>query len=334
MSENGFFKNIPGMITREKLRPNKRLFIFLIFIGIATFIWFLWILEKEYTSIISNPVEYVGLPSDMVLVNELPSRIQMDVKGRGFTLLWHNWDISKSPLQIDFKALNREPLNVNVGQNLVLPLSSITTRLENQLPNISVHSVFPDSVSFVFARMVNKIVPVVADLDLEFEKQYMLRGGIKIIPDSIEISGPSIILDTLKSVFTSPLKLKKVKKNIQKNLNLVEIHDKLSYSKKSIQVEIPVEQFTEKNLEVPVYGINVPDSLHLKLFPATAQLTFRVVVSEFEAVQPENFNLSVDYSNISEGIPARLSILILQAPEYISNIKINPETISYILEKK
>jgi len=161
----------------------------------------------------------------------------------------------------------------------------------------------------------------------------MLRGSIVIIPDSIEVSGPSSVLDTLSSIFTNPLKLRKVENAIKRNLGLVAVHEKLTLSEKRVQVEIPIEQYTEKSLDVPVNSINVPDSLHLKIFPASAKLTFRVVVSEFEAIQPENFNLSVDYASIVEGNPERLMIEIVQSPEYIDNIKINPETVGYILEK-
>ncbi len=334
MSEKLFFKNISKPFIKEKLRANKRLVVFLIFIGIATFIWFLWTLEKEYTSLISNPIEFVGFPEDRILVNDLPDRIQLEVRGEGFNLLRHNWDITKSPLKIDFKALHNAPLSDEDGQTIVLHLNQITIKLSAQLSNINVNSVIPETISVKFDRMIRKTVPVTVDLDLELEKQYMLRGGLIITPDSIEISGPSTILDTLSSVYTNKLRLRKVDGNIHRNLGLVDIHDKLSFSQKKIQVDIPVEQFTEKSIEAPILGINIPDSMHLKLFPANAKLTFRVVISEFEAIQPENFKLNVDYAKITEGTPSRLSILILQSPEYISNIKINPETVGYILENK
>jgi len=332
MAENGFFKNIPGK-TREKLQLNKRLVIFLVFIGIATSIWFLWTLEKEYTTVISNPVEYVNLPDNIVLVDELPSKIQMEVTGKGFAILRHNWDISKKSLKIDFKVLHPAKLDETDGQRIELNLNSIKTRLADQLTDIRVIAVIPNTIPLEFARMVKKMVPIIADLDLELEKQYMLRGSIVIIPDSIEVSGPSSVLDTLSSIFTNPLKLRKVENAIKRNLGLVAVHEKLTLSEKRVQVEIPIEQYTEKSLDVPVNSINVPDSLHLKIFPASAKLTFRVVVSEFEAIQPENFNLSVDYASIVEGNPERLMIEIVQSPEYIDNIKINPETVGYILEK-
>ncbi len=334
MSENSFFKYIPGFITREKLRPNKRLGAFVIFIGIATFIWFLWTLEKEYTTIISNPIEFVNLPNELVLANKLPEKIQMEVTGRGFALLRHNWDISKSRLKVDFKTLYQGENDALDNQIITLSLQTVKTRLSTQLTNIDVNTIIPDAVSFKFAKMIKKMVPVKADLDLQIEKQYMVKGEISITPDSVELLGPSTILDTITAIMTAPLKLKKVDRNIQRNLSLQQVHDKVSFTNKRVQIEIPVEQYTEKTMEVPVFAYNVPDSMLLKVFPASVKLTFRVIVSEFENIQAENFNLGVYYNQVSGGTPSKLTIQLIAYPDFIENIKVSPETVAYILENK
>jgi len=334
MSENGFFKSLPGIISGEKLRLNKKLVMFFIFVGIATFLWFLWTMEKEYTSVISNPVEFTKLPENRVLVNNLPDKLHMEVTGGGFALLRHNWDISKTPIKIDFQEIYQGQFKNSQSGNIVLSLNQIRTRFSAQLTNIKVNSVIPDTVSFSFASLVKKTVPVRADLELELEKQFMVRGGVIVTPDSIEISGPSVVLDTIHEVYTSPLKLKKVETTTQRNLSLVQVHDKISLSKKRVQVEIPVEQFTEKTIETGLITVNVPDSLILRLFPANVNVTFRVVMSEFEKSKPESFLLGVDYNHITEGDPSRIRIQIFKSPEFISNIRINPETVDYILENK
>ena len=334
MSENTFLKNIPGILRREKLRPNTRLGIFFIFIGIATLIWFLWTLEKEYSTIISNPIEFVGMPDDLILVNELPDKIQMEVKGRGYAILRHNWDITKSHLKIDFGSLYKGNPDDISEPTITIPLQDQKARLSNQLANIQVNSILPDAISFTFARMVKKKVPVIADLDLQIEKQYMIRGDIKITPDSIEISGPSTLLDTIYAINTAPLKLRKVDSRIQRNLALVDLHNKVNLSKKRVQIEVPIEQYTEKNIEIMLNGINVPDSLLLKVFPASVLLTFRVVVSEFENIQPEDFNLVVDYEKTIDGTPSKLAVQVLNYPDFIENLKFNPESVTYILENK
>lgn len=336
MSDNHFLKSVPRTLIREKLQSNKRLVVFVIFIGIATFIWILWSLEKEngYTTIISSPIEFVGIPNNSVLVNELPAKIQIEVTGGGFSLLRHNWDLTKPKLKIDVRNFDDGLLKDEQEKTIIVSLDKIKSKLDSQLPNLQINSFFPDTISIKFARMVSKTIPVLVNLDLELEKQYMIRGKIKIVPDSIEISGPASLLDTLESVYTIPLKLRKVNSDILRNLDLVKTQEKLSYSENRVQVNIPVEQFTEKSLEVPVFGINIPESMNLKLFPSTIMLAFRVVISKFEAVQPENFSLIVDYSNITDGIPSRLTVTIIKSPEYISNIKVNPEDVGYILEKK
>lgn len=334
MAVNPFFKKIPGILSRERLLPNKKLIIFVIFIGIATFIWLLWTLEKEYTTVISNPVQFSGLPEDRILVNKLPEKIQMEVTARGFAILRHNWDISTPPLKINFSNLYNVPFDNNTAQNINVSLGAAKSRLTNQLSDIRVNSIVPDTLTFSFAILIHKKVPVIADIELEMEKQYMTKGIARVIPDSIEISGPSTILDTLDHLMTAPLRLKKVDRNIVRNLAVVNHHDKITLMHKRVQVEVQVDQYTEKKLEAPIHGINVPDSVQLKFFPATAIITFRVIVSEFEKIQPEQFKLVVDYKQIEAGSAPKLLVQVLNSPDYISNLKTNPEAVSYILENK
>ena len=63
-------------------------------------------------------------------------------------------------------------------------------------------------------------------------------------------------------------------------------------------------------------------------------MSFRVIVSEFENIGPENFILGVDFKQISEAGATKLAIRVMKHPEFIENIKINPETAAYILENK
>ena len=334
MPENSFINSISSLFKTNKLKLNKKLIIFAVFFGIATFIWFLWNLEKQYVTVISNPIEISDLPENRVLVSDVPDKIEMEVTGRGFDILKHNWDINKTPLKLSLKSLVEDlPDDANT-QEIPVSLYSKRKELSDQMPNIVVNSVIPDQVTFSFTRMITKKLPVFANLELEIEKQYMVKGNIRTIPDSVEISGPASLMDTITRIPTVPLKLRKIDRNTSKNLALEFVHERISLSEKKVKVEIPVEQYTEKNIEVPIKALNVPDSLHMRLFPVSAQLKFRVVVSEFENIKADNFVLGVDYLQISEGAATKLAIEVVEHPEFIDNIKINPETAAFILENK
>lgn len=52
----------------------------------------------------------------------------------------------------------------------------------------------------------------------------MLKNDISIAPDSVDISGPASILDTLKAVYTTPITLKNLSKDVTKTVSFDEIY--------------------------------------------------------------------------------------------------------------
>lgn len=325
-------KTTSGLIARIRNRFNRRFGIFLIFVAIATFLWFLQALKKDYTSIVEHPVRFINLPEDLVLTNELPKRLTMEVRGTGMSILKHNWDLSKSSIRIDYDRLS-ERINPNTRSfELDVPLRAFQSQISAQLDKLEINRITPDTLTLNFSSIVTKVVPVVADVELDLDKEYMLKGPIQMDPDSISLSGPSKLVDSINQVYTSPLKFRKLKESVNRNMGLVEPDEEITMSDARSAMTIEVEQFTEKTLRVPVIGINVPDSLDLKTFPARITITFRVVLSEFDQIEAEQFQATVDYGEIVAEQTA-LKVMLTRQPNYIDNIRISPETVDYILEK-
>ena len=334
MAGRELVKKMSVIIKLTKLNINRKLLVFLIFGGIATFFWFLRALEQNYVARIDHPIVYSNFPDDKVLVHKLPSRISLEVEGEGYAILRHNWDISKNPVKLVFNQIYRDKFPQEDNVLISVPVSQIKTIVDNQLNDLRVLTIKPDSLNFHFSSSITKRVPVQADIKLDLEKQFMIRNWIIIQPDSVDLSGPTAIVDTVNSILTTDLKFKKLDHSVKKNLGLIIPHDLLSTSVKRVTVEIPVEQYTEKSLSVPIEGINVPDSVHMKTFPAHANITFRVVISAFDLIQTQDFRIGADYLEISDASPVKIKPRILMAPGLIENIRINPELVDYLLEQK
>ncbi|MEA1876443.1 MAG: YbbR-like domain-containing protein [Bacteroidota bacterium] len=334
MAKTRFIQKITGKVEMAKHKMNKKLVVFLVFGGIATFFWFLRALEQNYITQINHPVVYINFPDDLVLIKELPKRISLEIEGEGNAILRHNWDIAKTPVRISFNQVYRDKLPQENNFLISVLTSHLKPTVETQLSNFKVLRIKPDSLSFHFSESSTKRVPVIADLKLDLEKQFMIRDRIMIQPDSVDISGPTAIIDTINSISTTDLKFKKLDHSVKRNLSLVNPHNLLTISAKRVAVEILVEQYTEKSLSVPIEGINVPDSVHLKTFPAHVQVTFRVVISAFDLIQTQDFRIAADYLEISSATLTKIKPRILMAPGLIENPRINPELVDYLLEQK
>ena len=322
------------LIKLYNIKLDKPLLVFLVFFGIATFLWFLAALEKDYTTTIEHPVLFTDLPEDKVVVSELPSKLKLEVEAAGLTLLRHNWDISKNPVEIKFSQLLRGKKNNQENFKLSIPSSQIKSRIANQLDNIAVIEVLPDSLHFLLSGSDRRKVPVISNISFVLEKQFMIRDKIEISPDSVVVIGPSVMLDTLSGIYTSSLRFRKLNHSLTRNLNLEIPNDQLRIETTKVIVDIPVEQFTEKKLTIPVDPINLPDSLNLKTFPASVEAIFRVVISAFDNIQPEGFKIVVDYFDIEAGNILKIKPNVLMAPSLIENLRIEPELVDYLLEQK
>ena len=66
-----------------------------------------------------------------------------------------------------------------------------------------------------------------------------------------------------------------------RNVSLLEI-DNLEYTPKRVVLNIPVEEFTQKQLFVPITITDLPDTVSVTLFPNKAKINFMTDLANFQ----------------------------------------------------
>lgn len=312
---------------------NRNLLIFFFFLLLSIIFWFLTALNKDYNTILSYPVEYIKLPKGKVLTNDLPEQLDLNVQARGFMLIRLKLQSKLSPLLFDVNSFSlnvipgRDPLTLFIITNLV------REKIQQQLTSeIRIIGVSPDTLFLQLSDRFTKLTPVQLNLELDFEKQHMQVRDIIITPDSILLSGPKNLVDTIPAVFTIPEKITGIKKNTELELDLQPI-DKVEFSVYKVVVNIPVEKFTEESIEVPIQVINMPDSLFLRTFPSIIDITYRVGLSDYNKVSEHMFMAVLDYSTKGSSIGNRLTVELIKVPEYVQVTNFFPKNVEYIIEK-
>ncbi|MFV0266118.1 MAG: hypothetical protein ACK5HT_03175, partial [Draconibacterium sp.] len=172
---------------------------------------------------------------------------------------------------------------------------NISAQVSNEL---SIVDILPDSVQFNFDQLVKRKMKVAPAVSYTLVKQHFLSGDITFVPDSVDVLGPRSILDTLDFIKTEEQHYKNLDQPVQRNVAISNPAN-LSTTPKRVVMNIPVEEFTEKKIEVPITVANLPDSLDVKLFPNQAILSFLVGLSKFADISADNFDVVVDYNEIS-----------------------------------
>ena len=312
---------------------NKRIIIFLFFLLLSILLWFLTVLNKDYNTIVSFPVRYTRIPGELVLINNAAERLNLKVQSRGFTLLRLKMQSKLSPLALDVNSFSLQSVPGDSPIVLYLVTNLIIDKLQQQLPSdIRINSIVPDTLMLLLTDKFTKKVPVKPDLSMEFERQYMQVGKIKITPDSVTISGPDKIIDTLKFINTKHEELLGLKKNVTLKIDLLP-SDMVEYSAREVEVSIPVEKFTEESIKVPIEVINLPDSLFLRAFPANVEITYRVGLSDYKKVNEHMFMAVLDYSAKESSIGNKLEVQLVKMPEYVQVTNFTPKSVEYIIEK-
>ena len=214
-------KQLSKITDREKVRFNIRLFTYLFFLFISVILWYLIALSKDYTTVINCPVQYEAYPKGKALVSDMPEKLSLKIKGLGFSILRCKLATYLKPVVIPVGNFRFDIVRRENGYIYNLLTRYAKDAVGNQLSSdIQLVDIKPDTLAFTFADVVEKKVPVKPMLKLHFEKQFLQHGKLLVSPDSIVVSGPQVIIDTLKFVTTRELVLDNVKDSVIKEVEL------------------------------------------------------------------------------------------------------------------
>jgi YbbR domain-containing protein len=215
--------------------------------------------------------------------------------------------------------------------SFAFPSRQFLTEMSYQLSNdIEILSMTPDTLFFRFDQMSQKLVKVKPLVNVNLKKQFQISGKITTEPSTVVVNGPQSTLDTLQFVYTKAKEFNEIDQSIQVRAEINPTKE-LFFDPQSVELIVPVEEYTEAQQAVPVMLTNIPANVKVKLFPARVKVSFLVGLSRFSDIHPEDFKLAVSYSDI-EGGQQRLRIQIVSTPAFLYDVKITPDEIEYLIE--
>ncbi|MFW6310019.1 MAG: YbbR-like domain-containing protein [Prolixibacteraceae bacterium] len=326
---NKKLQEIIDLFRLERLKNDRRIVIFMICLTIATVLWFLNALSKNYTTTISYSVKYTNPPENLFLSNDPPGRLNLEVEAHGFTLLRHKMSFSVSPIVLNLSNItdadeNQATVSVQTG-NLI-------RRISEQVSNeIAVINVEPEILTFSFDSLHSKTVPVVADVNLQLKPQFFLSNNISIIPDRVELTGPASIIKSIDSLKTNALSFEGLDNPVDRMVEL-DHPKKTKVNPNKVNLKIPVERFTEKEIKIPLSVKNKPEDLNIKIFPSDVQVSFLVGLSDYDNISASDFEIYVAYD--SEHNRETLEVIVEEKPDYIRQLMVSPQNVEFLVESE
>ena len=135
---------------------NKNVVIFAFFLFLSFIFWYLNSLGKEIKSDIRYPVSYINPPKGRVIAGELPSKLSLELKGQGYSLLKHKVFVNKTSLVLDFsKVTFRRIPDSRPTKYYVLPAAMIPNFKKQIGTGFEILSIKPDTIFLTFNVVEN-----------------------------------------------------------------------------------------------------------------------------------------------------------------------------------
>lgn len=315
----------------RKIRANRNIISYLICVVIASILWFLNVLNKDYDAELNYPIKYTNFPEGKYPVIKPPSQIRLEVKAKGFALLGHRIRTSFLPVTLNFGSYSSHLQRKGNIYEYTLNTGDIKDKIANQLSSfIKLLNIYPEEIVFRFADAKRKKIAVRPALDYSLKRQYILNRVITT-PDSVWVNGPSPVIDTLQHVTTQPLQIKNINRDLKRKLDLVAVSG-CSIAEESVEVQLEVEQFTESSKTIPITALSVPDSMNIQLFPPQVNIRYEIGLSKYDQVSDEDFIFSVSYPQNPD--ITYLEVKPSKVPPFIKNLSYSPQKVEFILEKR
>lgn len=305
---------------------RKRFGLLIACLIVAIGAWLFLALNNKYVYTAKTELIYKDEPQKKAFKALQPDTVDLQVEGTGWQLLFSRLRIKPQSITVSLEQLNNRNYILFTEQ-----LSQINKQLETSQKIISVK---PDTLYFDFSKRTNKRVPVKLIKKFSFVKQYDLSGEIQLKPSYVNISGPQEELAKITSWVTDTLKLDDLQHTTntrvaikQNNLNNISIYPS------SIGVKIPVDEFTEKTLEIPLRIINNTEFLNIKLYPKKVKVTFLVAISNYQEIDEDFIEAVVDVNEWKQLKHQTFTVKINRFPDYCKLINVIPSKINFIIEK-
>lgn len=313
-------------IAIRKFIFNKNTAIFIPAIFIAALFWLLTALTRTYNGTLEFPIKYINPPKDKVVISPLPEKITFSVRTSGWEILSNSFQKNQFPIVINIEALRNKSFLVT-GQNM-----GIFT--EHVPPEMVIYKLSPDTIYFEFDETQMIRVPIRFNADLTYKKQYNLGEKISIFPDSVSLTGPLSIIKLKKYWNTEKLVKGEINKSIRQKIKLAEPDNNLiTLSEKEVEVSIPVEEFTEGNVEIPIEIINQKKNIQVVIFPKSVKIYYNVSLKKYQMVKPHLFEASVDLSGIDIFAVNMAEVKITHHPSFANVLNHSPNMVEFIIYK-
>lgn len=309
-----------GWANREFLR-------FLFFLAVAGIFWLLTTLNENFEQEVRVPLRFVNMPQGVVITSGDEDTLRVTVRDRGISLITYLYKKGQRPVDIDFRRYS-------LGQGQGTVSGSELLRLVNALLPASAKavSVKPENEVFYYNNGESYTVPVEFQGTVEPDMPYFL-SDITCVPERVTIYPSSATADSIMKVYTEPLVYTSFRDSLVVKARLQKMEG-VKMVPGEVELHFQTDLLTEVTIDnIPVTGINMPEGLKLRTFPAKLSVSFVTGMKNYQGIQPGDFLIVADYKEFSADTAAKCYVYLRRQPADIHRVKLSTQQVDYLIEE-
>ncbi|MCH7409598.1 YbbR-like domain-containing protein [Belliella sp. DSM 111904] len=292
----------------------------LCFLAASTF-WFLNALNKDnYNTVVDYPIEIIFDSEEFMAVEKLPTKVKIEINGNGWDLLRKYFNVNESPFLIE--------INNPATKNHILS-SEIRRSLAENISPTTLVSMVSDTIKFKIDKIVTRKVKVEPDTSGNIiAKNHRILGEIEINPTTLNIKGPTSVLEKLEGSLKIKLGEDKINKNFEKSIPVAipsEWEDFLSLEEESVQVKFNIVQLLEGNKRLKINKINFPENVSLVQEPNNVMMYYLIEEPKVEQLKQMDLEAILNYYNRDKE-DSTISITLSPRTSILENVRFEPST--------
>ena len=306
----------------------KEFIIFLFFLLLAFVFWLLHSLQEDAERRFDLALRYKNIPDEWMLSDDNPQTISVILKDKGISLLYYYWN--KRFFSIDIPVSDLQQIS---DTSLLIPNRMLEQGLAKQLiTSTAIISFEPDELKFRYDILSNRLTPVIANVSVVTKPGFQVADTITIQPQEVRLYSSSKVLDTLKQVKTKPVTLEGVTKTRELTVHL-DLPASVKTEIETVKLTIPVEEFTEKKISLPVKCLDIPEKYILRIFPSSIEISCNLPLSKFRELTEDMLEILIPFAEFEENqATGKILVRLTRIPSWVTNPVIVPGEVEFIIE--
>jgi hypothetical protein len=191
----------------------------------------------------------------------------------------------------------------------------------------------PHEIIIKYDSLSNRLVPVIANVVIQTKPGFQVSDSIKISHPEIHIYGSSRTLDTLNHVYTKLTTIENVSSTKELTVAL-DLPAGVKSDFETVKLTVPVEEFTEKRIQLQVLCLDIPSGYALRIFPSTVEVICDIPLPLFKELTEDELEIQIPFYEFREyQSTGKLPVKLTKKPSWVANTVIAPNEVEFIIEQ-